>query len=315
METDFIQWLSERLPDHPNLHLGIGDDAAILAAGRRSRDSGQTVVTTDLLSDGVDFLLEEVDPQQVGRKALAVNLSDLAAMAASPLAVVIAIALPQQTRDSGALELAAAIYEGMLPLAEELDVAIAGGDTNMHVGPLVLSGTALGAVTPHGPLTRAGGQPGDRLLVTGDFGGSILGHHLNFVPRVTEALLLQEKYELQAGIDVSDGLGLDASRLAAASGCGARIDTDRIPIREAALQLSQPLEHALGDGEDFELLLAVSPAEAERILNDQPVDCGITDIGELIEQEGLWRHDRNGDLVPMAESGFVHGRSNFTSQT
>ena len=122
MESEFIRWLRNRLPGHPQLLLGPGDDAAIL----RMAHGESCVVTVDLLTDGVDFELDKVEPRRVGRKALAVNLSDLAAMAAQPLGAVIALALP---RDGG-LHLAQELYEGLIPLAEQFELAIAGGDTN-----------------------------------------------------------------------------------------------------------------------------------------------------------------------------------------
>ncbi len=128
MERDFIAWLRERLPPHPLLLLGPGDDAAVL----HMKGIDECVITVDLLTDQVDFILSEVDPRRVGRKALAVNLSDMAAMAAEPLAAVIAVALPRQ----GGRELAVQLYEGILPLAEKYKVAIAGGDTNSWDGPL-----------------------------------------------------------------------------------------------------------------------------------------------------------------------------------
>ena len=167
MEQQFIAWLRQRLPPHPLLRLGPGDDAAVLnMAGIE-----QCTVTVDMLTDHVDFELAEADPVLVGRKALAVNLSDLAAMASRPLAAVIAVALP---RDGGR-ELAMKLYEGITPLAERYHVALAGGDTNSWDGPLVISVTLLGQVVGPGPLRRAGARPGDRLLVTGSLGGSILG--------------------------------------------------------------------------------------------------------------------------------------------
>ncbi len=167
MERELIHWLRQRLPPHPLLRLGPGDDAAVL----QMAGADECVVTVDLLTDHVDFELAEIDPRRVGRKALAVNLSDLAAMAAKPLAGVIALALPRQ----GGMELAVALYEGMLPLAERYELAIAGGDTNSWDGPLAISITLLGAVAGRGPLCRGGARPGDRILVTGSFGGSILG--------------------------------------------------------------------------------------------------------------------------------------------
>jgi thiamine-monophosphate kinase len=303
MEADFVRWLREHVPPHPALRLGLGDDAAVLALGGRS----DVVVTTDLLSDGVDFRLPEIDPRRAGRKALAVNLSDLAAMGARPLAAVVAIAVPRTGCGSlSALDLAVALYEGLLPLAAEFDVAVAGGDTNTHDAPLVISVTVLGELTARGPLTRSGGRPGDKLLVTGSLGGSALGHHLDFSPRIREALLLHERYDLHAGIDVSDGLALDLSRLAAESGCGAVVDVQQVPISKAACTLSDPLQRALGDGEDFELLLAVPPAAAAVVLRDQPIACPITCVGELIAEAGLWKQDAAQQRTPLEPTGWQH---------
>ncbi|HEY1786267.1 MAG TPA: thiamine-phosphate kinase, partial [Pirellulales bacterium] len=211
MESSFIAWLRSVCPPHPALGVGLGDDAAVLAVA-----GGQLVITTDLLTEGVDFLLAEHDPRRIGHKALAANLSDLAAMAARPLAVVIALALPEPGSD----QLARDLYAGMLPLAARYGVAIAGGDTNTWAGGLAISITAIGTPTARGPLLRSGARPGDRILVTGSLGGSILGRHFDFEPRVAEALLLADRYQLHAGIDVSDGLSLDLSRLASESGCG-----------------------------------------------------------------------------------------------
>jgi len=174
MESELIAYLRHRLPSHPLLRLGPGDDAAVL----RTADVDDCVMTVDLLTDHVDFELAEIDPRRAGRKALAVNLSDLAAMAARPLAAVVALALPRR----GGRQLATALYEGLLPLAERYDVAVAGGDTNSWDGPLAVSITLLGEVSGHGPLRRGGAQPGDRIVVTGRFGGSILGRHLDFEP-------------------------------------------------------------------------------------------------------------------------------------
>ncbi len=146
MESQFIAWLRERLSRHPQLMLGPGDDAAVLRLGERSN----CVVTTDMLMDGVDFVLESTDPRRIGHKSLAVNLSDLAAMAARPLAAVVSVALPRQ----GGFDLGRELVEGMLPLAERYRVALAGGDTNSWDGPLVISVTAIGETTDCGPLVR-----------------------------------------------------------------------------------------------------------------------------------------------------------------
>jgi thiamine-monophosphate kinase len=314
MELEFIQWLRDRVPVHRHAPLGLSDDAALVSLG--GGDSN-VVVTIDTLTDGVDFRVGVDDPRRIGRQALAANLSDLAAMAARPQAAVISLVLPRNnpaTNDS--LELAKAIYEGLLPLANEYDVAIAGGDTNSFDGPLVISVTALGVPTGRGPLTRSGGQPGDWLLVTGSLGGSILGHMFDFTPRVREAITLHERYDIHAAMDISDGLALDASRLAHESGCGAVIETNAVPIARAAYQLAEQdgaadqdaaaLAHALGDGQDFELLLAVPPSVGQQILRDKPVDCAVTHIGELVAERGLWQRTSVGERWPLDATGWRH---------
>ncbi len=305
MESSFIAWLRSVCPAHSALGVGLGDDAAVLSI----EGGSQLVVTTDLLTDGVDFLLSEHDARRIGHKALAANLSDLAAMAARPLAVVIALALPEH---DGA-QLARDLYTGILPLAARYGVAIAGGDTNTWAGGLAISITALGTPSARGPLLRSGARPGDRILVTGSLGGSILGKHLDFEPRVAEALLLADRYELHAGINVSDGLSLDLSRLAAESGCGACIDLSQIPLSDSAIQLAaqnadgrSALDHALADGEDFELVLAVPPAVADQILRDQPLNIPLTAIGEFVAEPGLWESTTAGGRRPLAPRGYEH---------
>lgn len=305
MEFEFVKWLRTQVRPHPRLHVGPGDDAASLFMGGE-RD---LVITTDLLTDGVDFVLAECDPRRVGRKALAVNLSDLAAMAAQPVAALVSVALPN--RNAGSL--ARAIHEGILELADRHEVALAGGDTNTWDGQLVISVTALGEAPARGVLQRGGARPGDALLATGDFGGSILGRHFDFEPRVREASLLHEAYELHAGIDVSDGLSLDLSRIACESRCGAVLSLKDIPISPAAVECAavekngrSPLDHALGDGEDFELLLAVPQGSAMRILRDQPLDIPVTRIGEFVEEPGLWALGPDGKRRPLPAHGWQH---------
>jgi thiamine-monophosphate kinase len=303
MEQEFLTWLKQRLPANPAI-LVIGDDAAVLPW---SGDAG-VVVTTDAVTDEVDFRLAEITPEQAGHKALGVNLSDLAAMAAEPVAGFVSLVLPR----AGALQLAQGIINGMAPLAARYGVIVAGGDTNVWDGRLVISVTAIGRTTERGPLTRTGARSGQELLVTGSLGGSILGRHLAVEPRVAEALRLHAAYDLRAAMDVSDGLALDASRLAAASGCGVALDLSAVPVSDDAQRLSRttgrtPLEHALGDGEDFELLLAATPAEAARIVRDQPLDVPVTRIGWFIEAAGLWQSaDGGATLQPLSPTGFQH---------
>jgi len=305
MESELIAYLKERLPPHPLLRLGIGDDAAIL----RLVEMDECVITVDLLTDHVDFELSQIDPKRAGRKALAVNLSDLAAMAARPLAAVVALVVPRQ----GGMRLAVGLYEGLLPLAEEYGLAIAGGDTNSWDGPLAISVTLIGRLTSRGPLRRDGARPGDRILVTGSFGGSILGRQFDFQPRVNEALRLAERYQLHAGIDASDGLAIDLARVAEQSGCGAVVQADAVPVADDAHRLAEkladgstPLEHALGDGEDFELILAVPPQQAKRMLAEQPLDVPLREIGQFIAEAGLWQTDRSAGRRPLVPQGWQH---------
>lgn len=314
MESEFLGWLRTRLPASPWLRLGPGDDAAVLRLGEAREAPGDVapadvIVTTDLLTDGVDFRVGSDDPRRIGRKALAVNLSDLAAMAAIPRAALFSVALPRH----GALELAQALYEGILPLAEQFHVAIAGGDTNTWNGGLVICVMAMGVPGLGGVLTRSGALPGDDILVTGPLGGSILGHQFDFQPRVQEALQLMQRYELHAGLDCSDGLARDVARLCEASGCGAEIDLARVPIADDAHKLSRkqangvtPLEHALHDGEDFELILAAEPHETARILADRTLSTPLTRIGRFVPEPGLWQLDASGQRKPLSPKGWEH---------
>ena len=227
-----------------------------------------------MLMDGVDFELAKVEPRRIGRKAMAVNLSDIAAMAGVPRTAVVSVALP---KGPGTRALAEELYFGMKEMADRFEVAIVGGDTNSWTGPLVISVTVLGDVTERGYVIRGGAQPGDWLFVTGPLGGSIRGHHLDFTPRVREALQLNEEVQLKAMIDISDGLTADLQHILDESKCGAVLEAKSIPIREGAT-----LSGALGDGEDFELLFAVSPEDgatltgAKRCLEDWRVRCGGT---------------------------------------
>jgi thiamine-monophosphate kinase len=306
MELEFIRRLRERLPARQgDLLVGPGDDAAVLSW----RGGADCVVTTDLLTDGVDFRLSEADPRRIGRKALAVNLSDLAAMGAVPVAAVVGLALPRRA----GLELAWGLYEGLLPLAEEFGTLVAGGDTNAWDGGLVISVTAIGRTTARGPLLRSGARPGDAVVVTGDFGGSILGKHFDFTPRVREALHLADHYDVRAAMDVSDGLSLDLSRLCAESGCGAELQLHAIPVSEAAREAASrepqrgtALERALGDGEDFELLLAMPADEAHRAAADGSLGVRLSIIGRFTAEAGLTALDGHGMRTSLAARGYEH---------
>ncbi len=298
------EWLA-RLRQRADSQL-LGDDAAVLDVV-----SCRRLVSVDMLTEGVDFLLTETKPELIGRKALAVNLSDMAAMAGVPTDVLIAFALPR----TGGVELAHRLYGGMEPLLEKYHVRIAGGDTNAWDGGLVLSITVLGDVTSRGPLRRSGGKPGDRLFVTGPLGGSILKRQFTFEPRVFESLYLHENFDIRAGMDISDGLSLDLYRLVMESKLGATLFQTAIPIAEDAKtrskQTGKPaVDHALSDGEDFELLLAVEPKDAKILLATQPLQeqFGVTlfEIGALDAEPGLRLQLPNGKIEPLVPHGFWH---------
>jgi thiamine-monophosphate kinase len=300
-EFAFIDWIRSRTPAHPSVPIGIGDDAALLRVGQ----AGDCLITVDMLMDGVDFRLNETDPSAIGRKALAVSLSDIAAMAGKPSAAVIALALPK-TRGR---QLAERIQAGISALAAEFDVALVGGDTNSWDGPLVICSTVLGTPTSHGPVRRNGAKAGDWILVTGELGGSILGEHLTFQPRVHEAIALHQAARLHAMIDVSDGLAADLHHLLDESGVGAIIRAADLPISEAAQRiddLRSPVEHALGDGEDFELLFTVSPDDGRHLCAKPPGGIRLSHIGEIRPERGCTLIDTDGRHVPLPPLGWVH---------
>jgi thiamine-monophosphate kinase len=299
-EFAFIDWLRQRTPASRRVLVGPGDDTALLAWPSGS----DCLVTTDMLLEGSCFILEEAGARRVGRKAMAVNLSDIAAMAGVPVAAVVSVGLPRK----GGRALAEELYQGLREVADAFDTAIAGGDTNSWDGPLVINVTLLGEATPRGVVRRSGARPGNRLLVTGPLGGSLLGKHLDFTPRVREALELHTAVPLHAMIDISDGLAADVGHLCQESGCGAVLRAEAIPIAPAAHNMQDgvsPLDHALADGEDFELVFAVAAADAQFLLIHQPIaGVNLVEIGECVEQ-GLWLEE-GGRRIPLARRGYVH---------
>ncbi|MFO0964959.1 MAG: thiamine-phosphate kinase [Gemmataceae bacterium] len=299
-EFDYIRRLRRRIAPDPRVQVGPGDDCAVLTGP----GGAGWIATTDMLMDGVDFLLDEVGPRRAGRKAMAANLSDIAAMAGRPVAAVVSVALPRHASASFAEEL----FFGLKDCADEFQTAIVGGDTNVWDGRLALSVTVMGEPGPAGAILRSGARPGDRLLVTGPLGGSILGKHLDFTPRVREGLLLAEMTSLHALIDISDGLAADANHIGEESGCGIVLRAATIPIAPSAYQAGgkTPLERALSDGEDFELLFAVTPEEARRLLDLQPLpEVTVYEVGECVAGTGLYLED-GGKRRPLEPVGFVH---------
>ena len=301
-EFEFIDWVRSQAKGHPRVPLGIGDDAAVL----RFPQASDCLVAVDTLMEGVHFNFPEISAADIGRKALAVNLSDIAAMAGIPLAAVIGCVFNRKHGEEFARELQA----GLLSLADEFEVALIGGDTNTWDGPCVVSVTVLGEATEKGPVRRDGAKVGDWILVTGSLGGSLAEKHFGFTPRVREALDLHQAAELHSMIDVSDGLAADLYHILDESRVGAVVNADQIPISESAQNANDnrtPLEHALGDGEDFELLFTVSPEEGERLLEHPPISIPISKIGEIVEAGRFELIAETGDAQPLQRTGWVHG--------
>lgn len=299
-EFSLIDSFREQLRAMPGVDLGIGDDAAIVEWGSRFG-----LLSADMLLDGVHFDTSTQSPAAIGRKAMAVNLSDVAAMAGASRFALVSLALPR----SASADFAAGIFEGLKSIADKFDTAIVGGDTTSWDGPFVINVAIVGNVAGERAVTRSGAKPGDWLFVTGELGGSLLGRHLTFTPRVREASVLHKTIDLHAMIDVSDGLVADLYHILEESDVGAVLDASAIPVSEAARQATggrSALDHALGDGEDFELLFAVSPHDGAKLVSDNPIGTRLSHIGEITaEQTCLLRNDA-GDLTPLERLGWSH---------
>jgi thiamine-monophosphate kinase len=307
-EFGLIQWFRDRAQPDPAgaLVLGIGDDCAIL----RPTPGAELVVTTDMLMDGRHFVLEEHGGAAIGRKAMGVNLSDIAAMAARPIAAVVAVALPKS--GDRAVAIAKELHEGLAAMAEENGVAIVGGDTNAWDGPLVVCVTLLGESVGRGVVRRSGAKPGDVVFVTGPLGGSLLGRHLTPRPRIAEALALNAAAPLHALIDISDGLAADLGHILEESGnLGAILEESAVPIHPDVDPRDgrSALTHALGDGEDFELIVVMDRADADRLERKPPSPAVLYRIGWIEEQPGLFVKTGRGALLAIEPAGFDHLRS------
>ena len=300
MEQSFLAYLRGRTRGLPQVAVGIGDDAAVIQT-----PWSDTVACTDQIIDGVDFESTGHELSDVGYKAMVINLSDIAAMGAQPDSALVTLSLPREN----ATKIAGDVYEGIIEAAKQFNVAIAGGDLSTYEGPLAISVTLLGHVSGGVPWLRSGAVEGDVVLASGSFGGSISGRHLRPTPRLELAAAVRELANVHAAIDVSDGLSLDLDRMCASSGFGVELDVDAIPIHHDAIKLSAktgrtPFQHAWSDGEDFELLLAVPPGDAERLLAaDLPAP--LTAIGKIVGRTGLWKN-QNGKFLRLAPQGYVH---------
>ncbi|MEA2735723.1 MAG: thiamine-monophosphate kinase [Humisphaera sp.] len=255
-EFDFIEWV-RRQTARRDEHVLVppGDDLAVL----KWPADDLLIVGVDQVLDGVHFDSAVHAPRDIGRKVMNRNLSDCAAMACLPAAAVATVALPK-TRD---IEYAKELFLGMKAAADVFDFPIVGGDTASWDAPLAMTVTILGRSSGIPPITRNTAKPGDSIYVTGPLGGSILGRHMTFIPRVREARQLAQSGLVTSMIDISDGLSRDLRHICRESGVGAALHSSEIPIHPDADTLSRqtcryPIEHALHDGEDYELLFTTS---------------------------------------------------------
>jgi thiamine-monophosphate kinase len=287
-EFDLIDWIRRNQSKSPLISTGIGDDLAVL-----NWPADLLLVGVDQVIDGVHFDSSVHSPEQIGRKVMNRNLSDCAAMGCLPAAAVVAVALP---RDAG-LEYAKRLYAGLREAGDVFGCAIVGGDTATWAGKLVMSVTILGRSDGVRPVTRAGAKVGDQIYVSGPLGGSILGRHIAFEPRV---MLGRKLAGVATGmIDMSDGLSRDLGHICRASGVGAIIESELVPIHADAVELFgrdgvSALAHALNDGEDYELLLT-GPAGID----------GVIRVGRITRDPGIFLME-NGKARPLETRGWQH---------
>ena len=284
-EDTLVQALLQGVPAGRQVVVGPGDDcAAVRVPGAKYL----LLLKTDCIVQGVHYLPTH-DPVRVGWKALCRAVSDIAAMGGEPQYALVNIFSP---RDAS-LAYWLGFYQGLSRAARRFGLGIVGGETSS--APLAaVSLSLVGRVEPNRLLTRSGGRPGDRLFVTGTLGGSIAGHHLDFIPRVPEGRWLSAHGSVRAMMDLSDGLAADLPRLAQASRCGFELNPAAVPRRRGCT-----IGQALSDGEDYELLLAVSPRQAEKLAADWKrrfPKVRLTEIGLLT------RPGRSSPLPP----GFDH---------
>lgn len=314
-------------PAAAKVALGIGDDAAVLHG-----DEGELwLLTTDMLVDGIHFLLEKMSAYDLGAKAMAVNVSDIAAMGGNPICALISIGLPRDTPGSWT----DALYQGLADEAGRWGASIVGGDT--VISPVTTLNVALvGRVEIDRLVLRSGAQPGDRICVTHTLGDSAAGlevlrsadgeastvrakipeavrhyllqRHLRPEPRVLAGRELSEGIAT-AMMDLSDGLAGDLRHICRASKVGAVLNAAAIPLshelRVAAPLLGKdPLALALSGGEDYELLFTTSLTEVPTRLPDSQAP--ITVIGEITEDPGIYIRQADGNLVPLTAKGYTH---------
>jgi thiamine-monophosphate kinase len=321
-EHALIERIRARLTMPRWVVVGAGDDAAVVTPVRGALE----VYTTDALVEGVHFDRRFVPPDAIGHRALAVNLSDLAAMGAEPRAALLSLMLPDSLDERVVDEL----LDGVLRLADVYRVAVVGGNITRSPGPLIVDVTAIGAVRPRRVLTRAGARPGDAVYVTGWLGDATIGlrdlqaapgavdgpgpqRYLRPDPRVRVGLLLGRNRVASSCIDLSDGLSDGIRQIAQASGVGMVLEESSLPIGRAALDWQRqtghdPVEAAVRGGDDYELLFTVRPSRQGRLraVRQLAGDLPITRIGVVTRDTEL-RVAAHGRTRALPE-GFEHFR-------
>lgn len=270
---------------------GIGDDAAVL---KYTKDR-YLLYTCDMLIEGVDFT-SRARPEQIGRKALACSLSDIAAMGGSPKYALVSLGL----RRRNARSFIDRFYDGLCKLARKFKVNVVGGDLSASQ-KIIVDVSVIGQVSKRNLTLRHGARSGDIIFVSGALGGSIYGKHLSFIPRIKEANYLVSHYKVNAMMDISDGLSLDLYRLCQASGVGAVIYEDLIPVARQA----KSFDEALHMGEDFELLFTMPVIQARRLIKNRR-DI-FKAIGEIRENKfGLKLITQDYQEKPLVPKGYQH---------
>lgn len=297
-ENEFIHWLHESMPVSNKALIPNGDDAALLETSHRG-----VLVATDMFLDGTHFLTSTTTPELIGRKAVAANLSDIAAMGGWPESVFISLGIPKGTP----LEWIERLMIGAAATARQFHCGIEGGDTNSWSGPLAINVCVTGRPHWRGAVTRAAAKQGDVVMVSGKSLGHTLesGKHLKFTPRLNEARWLMDHSNIHSMMDISDGLATDLPRLAEASQVHLTIDATQVIGEQAATHSN--LRAAMCDGEDFELLFTCSEDDSEDILKRFPFDCGVRIIGKVTEGQGVSVIPLGGgDSMPLSMRGYEH---------
>jgi thiamine-monophosphate kinase len=290
-EFDFIDWIRSQQSRSELVQIPAGDDLAVL----KWPADDLLIVGADQVLDGVHFDSAVHIPRAIGRKAMNRNLSDCAAMACLPAAAIATVALPRGSD----LEYAKELYLGLKEAGDAFGVQIVGGETGSWPQKLALSVTILGRSAGVQPVTRSGARPDDQIYVTGALGGSILGRHMTFIPRVQLARELVRACKVTAMIDLSDGLSRDLGQICKASGVGAVVEAIRIPIHDDVMKLPAdgrwPLDHALSDGEDYELLFTSPRCEHPAAIR----------IGTIVEGRHMALQGPSG-AVRLEPKGWEH---------